>query len=211
MMKINKWLLLILLTSFIATIFIYNSLPDSIPRHWNIKDEIDAYGHKSMVFFTGLLPIGLYILMLLIPKIDPKRKSYLKHKKAYEILVVMIIIFLVMIHWISIFVALGSNINVGSLMKISIGLLFTIIGNYMGQIRHNYFFGIRTPWTLANETVWKKTHRVGGYGFIIVGILFILLSFVNGYLGFIIPMGALILVILYIVIYSYVEYTKIIK
>ncbi|WP_069651108.1 SdpI family protein [Caloranaerobacter ferrireducens] len=210
-MKINKWILLILLISFIATIFIYSSLPDSIPRHWNIKGEIDAYGHKNMVFFTALLPIGLYVLMLLIPKIDPKRKSYLKHKKAYEILVVMIIMFLVIIHWISIFVALGSSINVGLLMKIFMGLLFIIIGNYMGQIRHNYFFGIRTPWTLANETVWRKTHRVGGYGFIAAGIVFLLSTFINNNLGFIIPMSTFILVTFSIVIYSYIEYTKIVK
>ncbi|WP_427340891.1 SdpI family protein [Caloranaerobacter sp. DY30410] len=210
-MKINKWLLLILLISFIATIFIYSSLPDSIPRHWNIRGEIDAYGHKNMVFFTALTPIGLYALMLLMPKIDPKRKSYSKHKKAYEILTVIVIMFLIIIHWALIFVALGGNVDIILLIKASIGLLFIIIGNYMGQIRHNYFFGIRTPWTLANETVWRKTHRVGGYGFIVIGIVFLLSTFINNNLGFIIPMSTVIFIIFGIVIYSYVEYTKIVR
>lgn len=200
-MKVNKLLILLILLSVIGTFFVYNALPDRIPSHWNLKGEVDSYSGKSFVFFTGFLPLGLYILMLYLPKIDPKRQSYSKHKKAYEIVIIVILLFLMMLHWSTILFALGFNLNISTLVRWGVGLLFIVIGNYMGQIRHNYFFGIKLPWTLANETVWRKTHRVGGFGFIIVGLIFILTSSIISFIS-------LIVLTVGLGIYSYLEFKK---
>lgn len=208
-MKTNKFILELIIISIIGTIFVYGYLPDTIPLHWNIQGEVDRVGGKNNVFITALLPLVLYMLMMLFPKIDPKKKSYEKHKKAYSITVGLILVFLIVIHWVTILVSLGLKLDVSTVVSIGIGVMFIVIGNFMSQIRQNYFFGIRTPWTLANENVWKKTHRVGGYGFIAIGAAFILSAFLkSSMLKFIIIVGGTIGFTLYIFIYSYFVFKK---
>ena len=98
------------------------------------------------------------------------------------------------------------NVNAGRLVSVSIGLLFIVLGNYMGQIRHNYFFGIRNPWTLASDKVWVKTHRRGGWLFIILGLIFIITGFINQATGFWVSIAFLLVFIVYINVYSYLEF-----
>ena len=81
----------------------------------------------------------------------------------------------------------------------------------MSQIRHNYFFGIKTLWTLANETVWKKTHRVGAFSFIIGGLILLVSSFFNGTIAAVSLIAAIVIAVFYPMIYSYIEYKKITK
>lgn len=209
MLKANKLILELTIVSIIGTIFVYGYLPDTIPLHWNIQGEVDRIGGKNNVFMTALLPLVLYMLMMLFPKIDPKKKSYEKHQKAYGVTVGLIVTFLIAIHWVTIFVSLGANLDVSTVVSIGMGIMFIVIGNFMSQIRQNYFFGIRTPWTLANENVWKKTHRVGGYGFIAIGAAFILSAFLkSSMLKFIIVVGGTIGFTLYICVYSYFAFKK---
>ena len=99
------------------------------------------------------------------------------HKKAYSVAILAITLFMIAIHWISIYASLGNVVNIKILVNLGVGILFIVLGNYMGQIRHNYFFGIRNPWTLASEEVWTKTHRVGRYPFVLLGVIFIVSAF----------------------------------
>lgn len=207
--KIHKVMIILILISIIATAFIYSNLPEKIPSHWNIKGEIDSYNHKSFVWFTSLLPLGSYLLMIYIPEIDPRRESYKKHKKAYKVLINILVPFFIVIHWITIFAALGHQISVGRIIPIGVGLLFIVMGNYMGQIRPNYTFGIRIPWTLADETVWKKTHRVGSFVFILSGFIFIIAGIINKPYSFILAISSIFIAIIYTFVYSYWEYKKI--
>jgi len=207
--KIQKGMIILILISMIATFFIYSSLPEKIPMHWNIKGEINSYGDKSFVWFTALLPLVIYLLMIYVPEIDPKRESYKKHKKAYEILMNILVPFFIVVHWITIFSALGHQVSVGRIIPIVVGILFIVIGNYMGQIRPNYTFGIKIPWTLANETVWKKTHRVGSFAFILSGLIFIIAGIINKPFSFILAISSIFVALIYTGVYSYLEYKKI--
>ena len=207
--KIQKGMIILILISMIATFFIYSSLPEKIPMHWNIKGEINSYGGKSFVWFTALLPLVTYLLMIYVPEIDPKRESYKKHKKAYEILMNILVPFFIVVHWITIFSALGHQVSVGRIIPIGVGILFIVIGNYMGQIRPNYTFGIKIPWTLADETVWKKTHRVGSFAFILSGLIFIIAGIINKPFSFILAIFSIFVALIYTGIYSYLEYKKI--
>ena len=95
-MKKNKYdifSLVIMLLSIIGTMLVYAKLPDQVPSHWNIRGEIDNYSSKEFIYFTALLPVILYGAMKFIPKVDPKKESYKKHQKAYDITIFTIIIF----------------------------------------------------------------------------------------------------------------------
>ena len=210
-MKINKWILLIAVLSIIGIAMVYPSLPEEIPGHWNAAGEVDRYDHKSTVFITGLLPLGIYLLMVFLPKIDPKRAAYLKHEKAYSVAQWLIVLLLIYIQWIAIAAGLGYGVDTGIAIRLALGIVFILLGNYMSQIRHNYLFGIRTPWTLANEQVWKKTHRVGGYGFVIVGIISVLTAFIKGTAAFAITIGSLVIMVSTTFVYSYLAYRKVTK
>lgn len=210
-MEMNKLLIVLIILSILGTVLVYDMLPDKIPGHIGLNGEVDRYDSKETIILTSILPLIIYLLMVFLPKIDPKRSSYLKHKKAYEITKVLIIIFIIMIQWVMIMLALGFNINVGMIVRIGVGLLFIVMGNYMSQIRQNYLFGIKTPWTLANEIVWKKTHRVGAFSFIIGGIILIGTSFFNGPIAAVSLIAAIIISTFYPMIYSYIEYKRVCK
>ena len=207
-MKISKWIWGLMIISIVGTLLVYTKLPPEIPTHWNIQGEADDYGDKITVFFLAGLPFLLAALFIFLPKIDPKKESYQKHKKAYEVFINVLLVFFVLLHWVAVVAALGYSVNVGKIIGTAVGILLIVIGNYMGQIRHNYFFGIKTPWTLASEKVWVKTHRVGGWLFIIMGILFLL----GGVLGnpIIIKFSVFFMIasILFLYAYSFFEFKK---
>ncbi|MEW9121980.1 MAG: SdpI family protein [Thermotaleaceae bacterium] len=210
-MKINKWILLISILSIVGIAVIYPSLPQEIPGHWNAAGEVNRYDHKSTLFITGLLPLAIYLMMVFVPKIDPKRAAYLKHAKAYSIAQWMVVLLLIYIQWIAIAAGLGYGIDTGIAIRLALGVVFIVLGNFMSQIRHNYFFGIRNPWTLSNEQVWKKTHRVGGYGFVIVGAISILTFFLKGSVAFMVTMVSLGIMVSITFVYSYLAYKKTIE
>jgi len=207
-MKINKTLIGLILLSIVGTLMVYQSLPDTIPIHWNFNGEVDNTGSKSMAFFTAVLPLLIYLLMKVAPKIDPKKASYDKHMGSYTIVAIAITVLLIGLHWVALIAALGYDINMGMFVKAGVGILFIVIGNLMPQFRHNYFVGIRMPWTLASEENWRKTHRFGGYAFVLMGIVFFIAAFfqteISGFLSF----GALIIAMLAIAVYSYMEFSK---
>lgn len=210
-MKLNKWVFLIVALSIIGTAIIYPYLPDQVPAHWNMSGEIDRYQAKTAVFFMAVLPLVLYLLMIYLPKIDPKKASYDKHKNAYEIVQILVVIILTALHWVSMLVALDYAINVGVVARLLIGVMFIVIGNYSAQIRQNYFFGVKTPWALANEQVWKKTQRAGGYSFIIMGVAIMLSILLPPSFSGIVLLGSILGGIGFIYVYSYLVYKKITK
>jgi uncharacterized membrane protein len=160
---------------FLLAALSWSAAPDSIPIHWNIQGQVDNYAGKAVGLL--LLPctaLGIYLMFLVIPRIDPSRADYGAFGKAFGVkrlstLVVLAVCEAVLLLWIR-----GIHVSVGTVMPLAIGGLFMIIGNYMGKIRPNWFVGIRTPWTLMSRHVWAKTHRMGGWVFIASGALVIL-------------------------------------
>lgn len=182
MKKINPWIALsfaLTTISIIITLLLYSKLPIEVPRHFNISGEVDGWAPKSFVLFTAFLPFILGGIIVFCTKLDPKRSAFTKHHKAYNIFLFAITLFMMGIHWATMLFALGYNIPINKFVIGSMGILFIIIGNYMPQIRPNYTFGIRTPWTLHDEDNWRATHRFGGYMFILIGLLALTCFFVS--------------------------------
>ncbi|HAN09055.1 MAG TPA: hypothetical protein DCP90_00395 [Clostridiales bacterium] len=208
-MKFNKWILGIIFLSIIGTVLIYPYLPNQIPIHWGISGEIDGRGKKWMSFITALLPLGMYLLFYMVPFIDPKRENYKLHRKAYFYIVIAVVMFMIVLHWLTIAVNFYSNIDVVLCMRVMFGILFVVLGKYMRKLKFNYFAGIRTPWTLSNEVVWAKTHDVGGYGFMLLGLIMLVTIILNHEIGFAIMMIGVVGITLGLFVYSYIVFNRI--
>lgn len=173
-----KTVILLSAVSILLTLYLYPNLPTQIPIHFDYTGQPDNFGPRAFTLFTASLPLIGIVLFKALPKLDPKSEAYQLHAKAYDIFIVLVLFLFIIFHWISIFVALGFELPIYKVIPIGIGILFIILGNYMPQIRPNYTYGIRLPWTLANENNWRATHRIGGYCYILSGIFFIIIGFV---------------------------------
>ncbi|KKI93148.1 membrane protein [Bacillus sp. SA1-12] len=200
---------LLIAVSFVIGVIALPYLPDQVAMHWNINGEADQFWNKSYaVFFGPLLMIVLFALLTLMPKIDPKKENYKKFSGTYNIFVNLFIVFFFVIHLVTIGYNLGLAIDISFAILIAIGFLYIILGNYMPRIKHNYFAGIRTPWTLANEKTWTKTHQLGGKVFVLGGICMIFISFLPGLYKFISLMVILVTSLLILTISSYIFYNR---
>ena len=208
MKKLTGVLWALMIVSIVATALIYSRLPEEVPLHWNWEGEVDRVGAKSNVWMTAFLPVAIYLLMLVVPRIDPRREAYQKHRRAYKVVMAATVLFLIGLHWLTIAVASGLPVDVSTIVRIAVGLLLIIIGWYMPQVQHNYMFGIRTPWTLASSTVWEKTHKHGGYAFVVAGVIFAVTALIPSKIGAIVSFGVLMLVTIGIMVYSYLLYRQ---
>ncbi len=201
--------LALLVLTIAASVFFYNNLPERIAVHWNYAGQADGYGSgQTQAIVFPLLIIGMYLLFLLIPYLDPKKERYEQFSKIYHIFKSIIMGLMVVIYMIIGLNGLGYNLPVGVIMPGLVGLLFIVMGNYLGKIKMNWFMGIRTPWTLSSENVWNKTHRFGGKMFILSGLLMIAQIFLP--LNFRLPVFIFsIAVILFGTVgYSYIVYLR---
>ncbi len=164
--------ILIIISSAVLSIFFYYKLPEVVVTHWNFAGEPN--GWMSRLWASVMLPamtVGIYLLFLGLPYLDPKKERYANFAKIYHIFKNVILLFLVLIFLISNLNNLGYNLPINIYIPLLVGILFVIMGNYFGKIKQNWFIGIRTPWTLSSNEVWNKTHRMGGKLFILGGVL----------------------------------------
>ncbi|HET9877828.1 MAG TPA: SdpI family protein [Candidatus Limnocylindria bacterium] len=167
----------------ILSAWAWPQIPDDaqVPIHWGIDGTPDGYGPK----WLGLLGIPILTalvvaLLLVIPRFEPRRANLERSATAYVAVGIAITLFVTALHVAAVLAALGEDINLGMVASIGIGLAFVVMGNYLGKTRSNWFFGIRTPWTLSSDRSWTRTHRLGGIAFVVVGLLVIVTALVAG-------------------------------
>jgi len=154
----------------VISVVLYPSLPEELPRHYDINGNVDAMWPKLYaVLMAPVVTSLVVILMQVLPRFDPKRESYEKFQPTYERFQVAFTAFFLGLHIITL-TQYDNPHGVSRLVLLGIGLFFAAIGNDMGRYRQTWFMGIRTPWTLADERVWKQTHRMAARWFVIVGI-----------------------------------------
>jgi uncharacterized membrane protein len=171
-------LIAIVLLPFIYLAYIWNQLPEKVPMHWDIKGEIDRYGEKmELIIIPILLPLLVYIIFLIVPKIDPKNKLN-KMGNKLQIIKVLSTTFMSILALFIIYSSKNQSFTNPNYIILLIGVLYISLGTYFKTIKANYFIGIRTPWTLENETVWKKTHKLGGKLWFVGGIIVVLTSLI---------------------------------
>jgi uncharacterized membrane protein len=171
-------LIAIVLLPYIYLAYIWNQLPEKVPMHWNIKGEIDRYGEKvELIIIPIFLPLLVYIIFLVVPKIDPKNRLNKMGNKLQTIKFLLTTLMSILALFI-IYTAKNESFTNPNYMVLIIGVLYIVLGNYFKTLKANYFIGIRTPWTLEKETVWKKTHELGGKLWFIGGIIVVIASLI---------------------------------
>lgn len=175
-MQIFAWVLSILPMLLVAAV--YTRLPAQVPMQWGFDGAV-RYDDKWQLLIIALLPVVFAVLFPLLPRLDPKRKSYDKFRSSYDLFQVMMMLFLLVLIAVCVVEALRpGTVNVVMAVCLLCGLLFTALGNMMPKFRPNWFCGIRNPWTISSESVWQRTHHLGGRLFFASGLFAILGAFV---------------------------------
>lgn len=165
----------LVIIAVIAAFAIYPSLSKSVPSHWNIAGEVDSYGPSWLIafLFPGIMA-AMLLMFVLIPKIDPLKANIKSFEKTYWAMSAILEVFFLLFFVTTMLPNYGIAFNLSQVFAVLLGLLFIAMGILMPHFKRNYFVGIRTPWAIANDEVWKKTHELGGKLFIAVGIITII-------------------------------------
>lgn len=182
----------------------WNILPESMPIHFDVHGDPNGYGSRMVYVW---MPVGLYFLMLLLPRIDPRKANYKVFEGSYYKLRLILALFIGLINAGVIWGVINNSNAIHKFLPASIFLMFMLIGNYMGNFRPNYFVGIKVPWTLNSDEVWIRTHKLAGKLWFWGGLAGIVLYFITERLDWvIIPLT--ILLVLVPMVYSYIIYQK---
>lgn len=210
-MKLSKFglaSLVVVALSYLLAFWAYPQMPLQMASHWNIQNQVDSYMPRFWgVFLLPLLTTFLFVLFLIIPKIDPKKANIAKFRQYFDRFIFLLMLFLVYVYKLTILWNLGYQFNLGQWVVPAIGILFFYIGVMISHSQQNWTIGIRTPWTLSSETVWKKTHELGGLLFKAGGILSIASVLVPDY-SFLVVIGSAVGISIFLFIYSYYQYQK---
>lgn len=172
-MRKTEWILLLIVVASFATGFaFYPSLPPIVASHWDAAGN--ANGHLSRAWGVFLLPLILFAISLIffaIPRIDPKRENIKKFIKYFDRFLLAFGIFFYYIYVLTLLWNLGYQFDFRVFVLPAVAVLFYLIGVLLPHTELNWTIGIRTPWTISSERVWKKTHEVGGFAFKASGVI----------------------------------------
>lgn len=142
-----------------------------LPVHWGLSGEPDSFAGKWVALFTPPgLTAAVALLFYFLPKLEPRSQGFERSQGLYLWGWLSVLLVLAALEVGLAATALGWSVPVDDLIGCSIGLMLVMIGNQLGKSRSMYMVGIRTPWTLASEEVWIKTHRLGGKLMILAGL-----------------------------------------
>lgn len=206
----RKWVgPVVILGMLVFTAVVYRWLPERIPTHWNFRGEADGWsGRLRGSLFLPALAAGIWALLPLLRKVDPRRKNYARFDATFWLVLNLLIVFFGAAHVIALGAALGWAMDITRTVLVLIGVMFVGLGNYLPRLRSNWWMGIRTPWTLESESVWRTTHRVAGYTFVIGGLVSIVAALLPLELAFGVAVTALLSGALIPAVYSWFAYRR---
>ena len=194
----------VILLPVLAGILLWNQLPDPMPSHWNASGEVDDWSSKPFAIFgLPLILLAAQWLCVLGTAADPKKNNH--PQKILHLVLWIIPVLSVVMHTVVYLTALGYGVRMEVVMPVLIGVVFTIIGNYLPKCKQNYTIGIKIPWTLNNEENWNKTHRFAGWLWTFCGIAIMFTGFFGGFWVF---LPITLLMVLVPVLYSYLLHRK---
>jgi len=208
MRKADAAALCVVIASFILAAYFYPQLPDNIVSHWDAQGRPDGYMPKFWALATmPAISAVLFVIFLAVPRIDPKRKNIKKFRGYYEKFVILVLLFLLYIHLLTIAWNLGMLLDIVQFLVPAFAALFYYAGALMQKANQNWFVGIRTPWTLSSKKVWDRTHKRGAMLFKACGLICLAGLAISSYAIFFVIVPV-ILATIYLFVYSYAEYRK---
>ena len=175
----SRWFGLVAAALAVAmSVWAFPQLPPRVATHWNLQGTPDGFSGRGWAI--AIVPIMLVIMTVIfnvLPKVDPRRENYQKFLSSYWLIANAVIVFLLVAHGMILAAGMGMSIKIDRLMPLGVGLLFVFLGNYLTRVEPNWFVGIRTPWTLSSDTVWRKTHRTGGLLMVLGGVVLAISAF----------------------------------
>jgi uncharacterized membrane protein len=196
--------LAMLVVMFILAAVTWSTAPDLIPIRWTLSGEPDRFAGKLVgLIGVPLVAVGVYLALLFLPRIDPRRANYDAFRTPYSVIRTTIIgLLLAMYAFIHLWIR-GQMIGTSLFMPLMVGAVIMLVGNYLPKLKSNWFVGIRTPWTLSSEEAWRKTHRLAGWLFVASGAVIIVASVLNPEKSRVVLFGTLVSTVISTVAYSY--------
>ena len=160
----------VVVLAVILAFSVYSILPASVPTHWNADGVADGWGDSwEGAFIFPIMMAAILLLFVVIPKLIVFEKNFKDFEKQYWILAFVIQMFFFLFYIMTLLPNFGYEFNFSQILVLPMAMLFISIGILLPSFKRNFFVGIRTPWTLADDKVWKKTHKLGGKLFILAG------------------------------------------
>jgi uncharacterized membrane protein len=193
----------VLLTTAVA----YPYLPNIVPMHWDAHGNVNGWGAKwtLLVIDPGVM-LALLLLFSALPWLSPKHFEVNSFRSTYLYIMVATLAMMVYLHALILAASLSWKFDISRAVEGGGCLLLALMGNVLGKVRRNFFVGVRTPWTIANEQVWNATHRFAAKTFFVGGLLGLLAVIANA--PFWLPLAAILIAALAPVIYSLVFYKQ---
>jgi uncharacterized membrane protein len=200
--------LILVLTAVLMSAVLYPRLPETMASHWNLHGQPDSFVHKPFGPFVGpAIMASVLLLLLALPAISPRGFRFDNFRPVWAILEGSVLGLLFLFHTLALMQAMGKPVDMNRGVEAGVGLLLVVLGNFMGKVTRNFFVGIRTPWTIASEEVWLRTHRLGGRLFVLAGLVLLVSAFLGG--GWVLAAIAIGAAALLSVVYSYLVYRRI--
>ncbi len=200
---------IIVAAAFITGIAVYPQLPATLISHWSASGE--ANGHMPRLLGVFLLPgvmLVLYGMWALLPAIDPIAKGFRGFRYVYDFFWILLTAFLAYVYALTLGIHLGWHVNLPSALAPALAALFVALGLMFPRVKRNWFFGIRTPWSLASDEVWDRTQEFGGKLFVIAGILMLVGTFASPAWSLAAIVWPIILAVIPSVLYSYLVFKR---
>lgn len=196
----------LIFASIVISTYLYDQMPAQMVSHWSFTGQPDGLTTKPLALFVmPVISTFLLLLFVVIPGIDPMNKNFKNFRKYYDAFIVILMAFLFYLYALTIIWNLGNKFNMNQAISPAFGVLFWYCGVLIQNSQPNWFVGIRTPWTLSNKHVWKKTHEAGGKLFKTCGSL--------AFIGLVLPDLAIYFILVpvlvsaaFVVVLSYCAY-----
>jgi uncharacterized membrane protein len=199
--------ILLTLAVLAASAILYPHLPSRVPTHWNIHGRVDGYGAKEWAVFMGPgIMAAMLVLFRLLPWLSPRQFEVDSFRRTYLYIMVLMLVFFGYVHVLMLWAALAKPLEMGRAIMGGVFLLIALLGNVLGKVQRNFYIGVRTPWTIANERVWNATHRLAAKLFVAAGLLGFLVVVAAGWT--VASLIVLTVAVLVPVIYSLVYYKQ---
>ena len=202
--------LLLAALGVLASLAVYSRLPSSIAVHWDLDGNPNGWMPRPVgAFFAPVFLLVIGQLMRVLPRFDPRAAERASLPGAYETIIAAALLLVLACHGIVLAVALGYQVPISRVVPALVGALFVAMGRAMPRLQPNWWYGIRTPWTLSDDRVWARTHRLAGFSMTAAGAVTIAAALVlPASLGVPVLLAAVVAAVIGPVVYSYLTWRR---